>query len=367
MKTRVSYLVTFTVTFILKIAIFSSPEPKAHVSYCDHMSVVNFWHFRLLLRNRWTDFDETSQEASPQRPLPSCVFRADPSSKMAALASDWLKHFYDWRIHFLLLLCNRWTDSDETLQEASTQCPLPSLCFSCRSVTQDGSVAQDGRPGLWLAETFSTSSLKPLNGFWWNFTGSKYSTSSTKFVFFVPICHPRWTALASDWLRHFRLLGNHWMDFDKISQEASPQRLLPRLWFSGPSIIQDGRPRLWFVETFSTSPPQPLNGFWGNLTGSKTSTSSTKFVFFMPNRHPRWLPWPLIGWNIFMPPDRLIGDILYLSCVFVCLSVVNFNLRHNFWTMRDRYFIFGTHTQLIEPFQMTPRLMNLWPWLWHWG
>ena len=351
MKTRVSYLVTFTVTFILKIAIFSSPEPKAHVSYCDHMSVVNFWHFRLLLRNRFTDFDETSQEASPQRPLPSCVFRADPSSKMAALASDWLKHFYDWRIHFLLLLCNRWTDSDETLQEASTQCPLPSLCFSCRSVTQDGSVAQDGRPGLWLAETFSTSSLKPLNGFWWNLTGSKYSTSSTKFVFFVPICHPRWLP--------WPLIGWDIFDFSETTEwiliKFHRKQVLNILF-------QD-----YVFQAHPSSPPQPLNGFWGNLTGSKTSTSSTKFVFFMPNRHPRWLPWPLIGWNIFMPPDRLIGDILYLSCVFVCLSVVNFNLRHNFWTMRDRYFIFGTHTQLIEPFQMTPRLMNLWPWLWHWG
>ena len=35
-----------------------------------------------------------------------CVFRADPKNKMAALASDWL-------IHFWLLLWNRWTEFNE--------------------------------------------------------------------------------------------------------------------------------------------------------------------------------------------------------------------------------------------------------------
>ena len=44
-----------------------------------------------------------------------------------------------------------------------------------------------------------------------------------------------------------------------------------------------------------------------------------------------------------MPPDRMIGGILFLPCLFVCLfvflsvclSVVNFNLRYNFCTVRD--------------------------------
>ena len=93
---------------------------------------------------------------------------------MAALASDWLRHFR-------LLRWNHWTEFNETWQEARSQCPLPSLCFSGRSEKQDG------RPGLWLAETFSTSPLKPLNGVQRNLIGSKISTSSTKFVFFGPI------------------------------------------------------------------------------------------------------------------------------------------------------------------------------------
>ena len=59
-------------------------------------------------------------------------------------------------------------------------------------------------------------------------------------------------ALASDWLRHFRLLlWNRWTEFNE------------------------------------------------NLTGSKISTSSTKFVLFGPIEKIRWPPWPLIGWDIF--------------------------------------------------------------------
>ena len=95
-----------------------------------------------------------------------CVFRADRKNKMAALASDWLRHFR-------LLLWNRWTEFNETWQEARSQRPLPSLCFSGLSEKQDG------RPGLWLAETFSTSPLKLLNRIQRNLTGSKISTSST--------------------------------------------------------------------------------------------------------------------------------------------------------------------------------------------
>ena len=312
-----------------------------------------------------------------------CVFRADRKNKMAALYADWLRHFW-------LLLWNRWTEFNETWQEARSQHPLPSLCFLGRLEKQDG------RPGLWLAETFPTSSLKPLSGIQRNLTGSKISTSSTKFVFFGPIGKTRWppwpligwdisdffsetaernstkldrkqdlnvlyqvcvfradwknkmAALASDWLRHFRLLlWNRWAEFNETWQEARSQRPLPSLCFSGrlekqdgrpglhwlrhfrlllwnrwaefnetwqktrsqrplPSLCfsgqsekQDGCPGLWLAETFSTSPLKPLNRIQRNLTGSKISTSSTKFVFFRPIGKTRWPPWPLIGWDIF--------------------------------------------------------------------
>ena len=106
-------------------------------------------------------------------------------------------------------------------------------------------------------------------------------------------------ALASDWLRHFRLLWDRWMEFNKTWQEARSKRPLPSLCFLGRSEKQDGRPGLWLAETFLTFPLKPLNGIQRNLTGSKISMPSTKFVFFGPIRKTRWPPRPLIGWDIF--------------------------------------------------------------------
>ena len=104
-------------------------------------------HFRLLLWNRWTEFNETWQEARSQRRPPSlCFFGPIEKNKMSALASDWLRHFR-------LLLRDRWTEFNETWQEARSHRRLSSLCFSGRSEKQNG------RPVLLLAETFSTSLL----------------------------------------------------------------------------------------------------------------------------------------------------------------------------------------------------------------
>ena len=171
--------------------------------------------------------------------------------------------------------------SSETTEQNSTKLDriqelniFYQVCFLGRSEKQDG------RPGLWIAETFSTSPQKPLNGIQRNSIGSKISMSSTKFV------------------------------------------------FSGRSEKQDGRPSLWFAETFSTSPLKPLNGIQRNLTGSKISTSSAKFVFFGPIGKTRWPPWPLIGWDIFDFPSETAEqnstkldrtqdlNVLYQVCVF---------------------------------------------------
>ena len=171
------------------LSVFSAPEPKAQVHYCDHaLSVVRPSSVRPSLTFHTFDFSSETAERNSTKLYRKqdlnllyqvCVLRANRKNKMAALASDWLRHFR-------LLLWNRWTEFNETWQEARSQRPLPSLCFLGRSEKQDG------RPGLWLAETFSTSPLKPLNGIQQNFIGSKISTSSTKFVFFGPIGKTRW-------------------------------------------------------------------------------------------------------------------------------------------------------------------------------
>ena len=133
-----------------------------------------------------------------------CVFRANRKNKMAALASDWLRHFR-------LLLLNRCMELDETWQEVRSKRPLPSLCFSGRSQKQDG------RPGLWLAETFSTSPLKLLNWIQRNLIGSKILTPSTKFVFFGPIGKTKWPP--------WSLIGWDIFDFSEETAEWNSMKL----------------------------------------------------------------------------------------------------------------------------------------------
>ena len=190
-------------------------------------------HFRLLLWNRWTEFNETWQEARSQRPLPSICFRADLKNKMAALASDWLRHFR-------LLPWNRWTEFNETWQEAKSR--------KYRGIFEGHSlVKKTDKFGKRLVSTSRTyaspkgkgtgvrRSKRPLS--------SKISTSSTKIVFFGPIGKT------------------------------------------------NGRPGLWLAGTFSTSFLKQLNGIQRSLKGSNISTSSTKFVFFRLMSKQKFPPW----------------------------------------------------------------------------
>ena len=236
---------------------------------------------------------------------------------MADLASDLLKHFSTSSPQPSNVFWRHLTGSKSSTHS------IEFLFFRADQKSKIAALASD-----WL-EHFSTSSPQPLNGFWRNLTWSKSSTPSIKFVFFVPIRNPRWPpwpligwnifrlllhnrrmyfddtwqeaspqhTLSSfcffvlirnlrlpPWpligLNIFRLLlRNRWMDFDETWQEASPQRPLSSLYFSCQSEIQDGRVASDLRKHLSTSSPQPLNWFWQNLTGSKSSTPSIKFVF----------------------------------------------------------------------------------------
>ena len=197
-------------------------------------------HFRLLSATAEQNSTKLVRRQDLNALYQVCVFRADRKNKMAALVSDWLRHFQ------LFLWRNPWTEFIETWQEASSQCLLPRLCFSGQLGKK-----QNGRPGLWLAETFSTSPLKPLKGIWRNLIGSKISTPSTKFVFFRWIWKTKMAAPAYDLLRHFQLfLWNRWIEFNKTWQVARSQHPLPGLRFSGWSEKQDSRPFLWLAETY---------------------------------------------------------------------------------------------------------------------
>ena len=154
---------------------------------------------------------------------------------MATLASEWPRHLR-------LLLCNRWAEFNKAWQEARSESPV----------------------------------------------------GSTKFVFFGPIEDNNIATLTSDWL-----LCNYWIEINEIWQEWTSKHPLPSLWalFSSWSENQDD---LWLAETFSASSLQRLKGIQGNLTWSKISIISTKFVIFGPIGKLRWPPSSQIGWGIFV-------------------------------------------------------------------
>ena len=200
-----------------------------------------------------------------------CVFRADRKNKMAAMASDWLRHFR-------LLLWNRWTEFNETWQEARSQCPLPSLCFSGRSektrwppwpligwdifdfsseTAERNSTKLERKQDLNIL--YQVCVFGPIGKTRWppwsligwdmlDFSSVTAERNSTKVnkkqdlnvlyqdcVFLADRKH-KMAALASDWLRHFRLLlWNCWTEFNKTWQEARSQCPLPSLCFSGRS------------------------------------------------------------------------------------------------------------------------------------
>ena len=125
---------------------------------------------------------------------------------------------------------------NETWQEARSQRPLLSLFFLGRSEKQEG------RPGLWLAETF------------FNIFSETADQKSTKLdrkqdlnvlyqvCVFWAVRKNKMAALASDWLRHFRLLlWNRWTEFNETWQEARSQLPLPSLCFSGWSVNKNVR------------------------------------------------------------------------------------------------------------------------------
>ena len=189
-------------------------------------------HFRLLLWNRWTEFNETWQRQDLSILFQACVFRADQKYKMSALASDWLRHFQ-------LLLWHRWTEFNETLQKASSQRPLPSLCFF--ELIQK----QYGRPGLRLAETYFDFSSE---------TAERYSAKLGRKV--NKNCHPRDVEIFLD-------MPVIWTDFENL---VSPNNeicsrnfnfLLVQMKFS------QSNPSVWH---FSTSlPPWPIHKKGGTL------------------------------------------------------------------------------------------------------
>ena len=153
---------------------------------------------------------------------------------------------FHWLRHFQLLLCNRWIEFILTWQEARSQRPLPSFCFSGRSEKQDG------RPGLWLGWDIFDFSSETAE---WNSTKLDRKQDLNVIYQVCVFCligktrWPPWPLIGRD---NFDSSETGWMEFNQTWQEARSQHPLPIL------------------------------------------------CFFGPIRKTRWPPWPLIGWDIFV-------------------------------------------------------------------
>ena len=90
------------------------------------------------------------------------------------LNSDWLRHFY---------FSSETADLNSMTLDRKQDDNFLNQFF----VFGANRKKQDGPSGLWLAETFLFALVKPLSRIQRNFTRSKISTSSTKFVFFGSI------------------------------------------------------------------------------------------------------------------------------------------------------------------------------------
>ena len=166
------------------------------------------------------------------------VFRADRKNKMATLASDWLRHFR-------LLLWSGWMELNETWQEARSQ----PISHTSAATFHSAFTSVIG----WRTVICSTQSRKTRWPLWsligwdiFDFPSETAERNSTKLdrkqnlVVCYKICvfgadrKNKMGALASIWLRHFRLLlWNHRTEFNKTWQEARSQCPLPCLCYSG--------------------------------------------------------------------------------------------------------------------------------------
>ena len=88
----------------------------------------------------------------------------------------------------------------------------------------------------------------------------------------------------------------------------------------------------------------------------KKPQSSTKSYYALIITHNMNIQCALSECIAFMPA------VTYCFCpvwVSVCLSVVNFNIGYNYWTVRDGDFAFGMHQPLMMSYRMTRRSVIL--------
>ena len=128
---------------------------------------------------------------------------------------------------------------------------------------------------------FSTSPQRLYNRFWQNMIGSKYLTSSTELVFFRPTGQQKWPSLP--------LISWDIIDFSRATAERNlitlNRKLVLNLHYQVCVFWNNSSTKITTLASdwqrhVLTSPVHLLNWMCGNLTKSKYSMSSSKFVFF---------------------------------------------------------------------------------------
>ena len=144
----------------------------------------------------------------------------------------------------------------------------------------------------------------------------------------------------------------------KLTKLERKQELnvLYKVLFFGPIGKPRWLPCLWLAETFSTSPLTLLNGIWQSLTGSKSTKSSTNFLFFGPIRKKDGRPasdclrhFRLLLWNRWMEYNetsqeartqhsyvRCFSDLKLLKGMFINLFNYCWNIK---WKREQRNII----------------------------
>ena len=213
-------------------------------------------------------------QARSQRPLPGLVFRADRKIKIAALA------FAETCLTSPLKLLS-WNQRNLTERKITTS-PTNVVVFLCRSQKKITA-------NLWLAVTFSLLLWNCLTEFNENWQENTSQCPLLASVLFSSRSEKQDGRPACDWLRHIRL-SPLWL-LKRIQWDLTGSKIsLSSIKFVSFGLIgkTGGRPGLWLVETLSTSPMKPLNGIQSNFTVSKISTSPTKFVFVGPTSKQKW-------------------------------------------------------------------------------
>ena len=269
-----------------------------------------------------------------------CVFRADRKTKMAALVTDWLRHFdfsseristkldrkqehncnilyqvcvfwwikaSDWLRNLRLLL---WTEFNGNLTESkisiSSQYQVLWGFFRADRKTKMVDLASD-----W--PTFSTSSLKHLNGNQRILTGSKISPFLTRFMvfFFGRIRWASWPLI-------------RWDIFDFFS--ATTERNLTKL---------DRKQDLYIL--------YQVRVFRANQK-TKMATLASDWP-----RHFR-LPW----WTEFNETDRKQNlNVLFKFCVFLADRKTKFAAMASDWQIHFRLILWNCWTEFNESWQET--------------